>query len=130
VSRKLRLSFLPGLFAVCRLEPGAEVPGWATAAGFISVTRTTEELSVVVEQMQVPPGVPCQMGFRALKLEGPFEFVQVGILASVLNPLADVGVSIFAVSTYDTDYVLVKQGDVAQALAALREAGHAVTGQS
>jgi hypothetical protein len=127
VSRKLTLSVLHGAFAVCRLAPEVPIPEWAHGPGFISVTRTTDELSVVVEQMRVPPGVQCQTGFRALKLEGPFDFSQVGVLAVVLNPLAKAGVSIFALSTYDTDYVLVKQGDVERALGALREAGHAVS---
>ena len=90
------------------------------------MTRTSDELSVVVDQMRVPAGVQCQVGFRMLKLKGPFDFSQVGVLAAVLSPLAEAGVSIFAVSTYDTDYVLLKQADLERALAALREAGHAV----
>jgi hypothetical protein len=126
VPRKLSLKVIPGVFAVCRLAPDAVIPPWAGGPGFTSVTRTGDELSVVVDQMRVPAGVQCQAGFRTLKLEGPFDFSQVGVLASVLNPLAEAGVSIFAVATYDTDYVLVKQGDLERALAVLREAGHVV----
>lgn len=124
--RQLSLNVLPGTYAVCRLAPDAEIPPWAEGPAFTSVTRTGDELSVVVEQMRVPAGVQCQAGFRTLKLEGPFDFSQVGVLASVLSPLAEAGVSIFAVSTYDTDYVLVKQGDLERARAALWEAGHVV----
>lgn len=111
---------------MCRLAPDAPLPEWADGPGFTSVTRTHDELSVVVDQMRVPPGVQCQAGFRTLKLEGPFDFSEVGVLASVVNPLAEAGVSIFAVSTYDTDYVLVRQGELERALAVLRAAGHVV----
>ncbi len=122
----LRLSVLEGRLAVCRLDAGAEVPTWATAGTPFSVTRTPEELSVVCPEESVPDGVRCERGWRALVLEGPMDFSLVGVLASVTRPLAEAGVSIFSISTYDTDYVLVREEALDGAVAALRGAGHEV----
>ena len=94
------------------------------------MTRTAEELSIVVPQERVPDGAVSERDFRGLKLEGPFDFSQVGVLASVLDPLAEAGISIFAVSTYDTDYVLVKASHLEQALEMLRRAGHEIRRES
>ncbi|RJF71537.1 ACT domain-containing protein [Deinococcus cavernae] len=119
----LTLSVLPGEYAVSRLYPGHPVPSWALQGEFWTVSRSADELSVVCLAALVPDGVQTQKGWAALKLHGPFEFTLTGVLASVLNPLKDAGIGIFAVSTFDTDYVLVAQGQLAQATAALREAG-------
>lgn len=116
------IALLSGRYAVCRLDPDAPVPAWA-CGGFVSVTRTAEELSVVCEEADVPPDVHCERGWRCMKLAGPLDFALVGVLQSLLAPLADAGVSVFAVSTYDTDYVLVREEDLDCALAALRGAG-------
>lgn len=122
--KSLRLNLLPGLYSICRLSPDAELPAWALAGSFFSVTRTTDELSVVCAGEHVPQGVRCEPGWRVLKLEGPFAFDQVGVLLAVLAPLAQAGVSIFALSTFDTDAILVKESSLAQARAALEAAGH------
>ena len=122
----LSLSVLSGEYAVCRLDPHAAPPAWAFAGELWSVTRTPDELSVVCAAGQVPEGVQAARGWAALKLRGPFDFGLTGILASVLNPLRDAGVGIFALSTYDTDYVLVAQEQLDKAVAALRDAGHHV----
>ncbi|PLS82320.1 MAG: hypothetical protein CYG60_24730 [Actinobacteria bacterium] len=122
----LKLKVLDGRMAVCRLSPDFEVPGWASAAGFFSVTRTADELSVVCPEGDVPDGVRSEGGWCVLQLEGPFEFSEVGVLASVVAPLAEAGVSIFALSTYDTDYVLVKEEGLDLAVSALRGRGHEV----
>jgi len=124
----LRLSVLEERMAVCRLDPLAELPAWATAAAFYSVTRTPGELSVVCPKELVPDGVTRDGGWRALKLEGTLDFGQVGVLVSVTAPLAQAGVSIFAVSAFDTDYVLVKEPQLDAAVAALRDHGHEVQG--
>ena len=116
------IALLSGRYAVCRLEPDAPVPAWARG-GFVSITRTTEELSVVCDEDSVPQDVRCEPGWRCLKLAGPLDFSLVGVLQSLLSPLADAGISVFAVSTYDTDYVLVRDADLDRALAALRGAG-------
>ena len=102
------------------------VPDWAVEGGFFSVTRTDDELSMVCPEEVVPDEARSEEGWRALKLEGPFEFSEVGVLASVAAPLAEAGVRIFAVSTFDTDYVLVKEEQLSPAVAALRGRGHEV----
>lgn len=123
--RTLRL--LDDTFAVCRLDGRAPVPAWATAGRVFSVTRTPDELSVVCPQRAVPEGVRCEGGWRCLQVVGPIAFAEVGVLASLVNPLADAGVSDFAISTFDTDYLLVKQELLEKALAALRGAGHLIS---
>jgi uncharacterized protein len=120
----LRLAVLDGRLAVCRLDASEAPP--PIPDGFFSVTYATDELSVVCREDSVPEGARCEKGWRALKLEGPFEFTEVGVLASVAAPLAGAGVSTFAVSTFDTDYVLVKEERLATAMAALQEQGHEV----
>lgn len=120
------LTLLPGGYAVCRLPADAVVPLPGTAGGVYSVTRTRDELSVVCAEDVAPDGATVEPGWVALVVEGPLDFGLTGILASVAAPLAGAGVSIFAISTYDTDYVLIRRGDQASALAALRTAGHTV----
>jgi hypothetical protein len=117
---------LPETFAVCRLSPATPIADWAVGPGLLSITYTRSELSVVVEQGRVPAGVTSQRGFRALGVVGPLEFGAVGVLASLAVPLAEASISIFVVSTYDTDYILVRQADLTRAIAALRSAGHTV----
>ncbi|MCC6904419.1 MAG: ACT domain-containing protein [Anaerolineae bacterium] len=123
----LTLTPLPGQYAVCQAEIG-EVPEWALGGDLFSVTRTPAELSIVCAEDDVPPGVKAERGWKALRLEGPFEFTLTGVLLAVLSPLADAGIGIFALSTYDTDYVLVKAEHLVMAVAALRGAGHRVAG--
>lgn len=122
----LRLTVLDYRLAVCRLDPGAEIPAWATAAPFFTVTRTADELSVVCPEAHVPAEAACERGWRALRFEGPFEFGLVGVLSSVAEPLAQSEISILAIATYDTDYVLVQQSQLDAAVRALRECGHEV----
>jgi uncharacterized protein len=117
---------VPGRLAIVRLSAGAPAPGWAWSGAFASVTRTSAETSVVCPEEAVPPDVVAQRGWRCLVVEGPLAFSEVGVLAALAGPLAAAGLSIFAVSTYDTDYLLVQEGDREAALAALRGAGHHV----
>ena len=126
IRKELRLSLLIGHMSVCRLNPVARIPDWAMASGFLSITRTDEELSVVCPEEAIPEDVRSEGGWRVLRLEGPFEFSEVGVLASVVGSLAEADVSVFAVSTYDTDYVLVKAGQLEAAVSALRAWGHEV----
>jgi hypothetical protein len=124
---QLNLTLMKDRVAVCRLAPDEKVPVWAVSGGrFTSVTRTLEELSVVCAANAVPLGTKCETGWRIFKIEGPLDFALTGILVSVAKPLADAGVSIFALSTYDTDYVMVKEQNVEKALRALEAAGHRV----
>ena len=126
----LTLSVLPGEYAVCRLSPAQALPGWATSGELFSVTRTPDELSVVCSAQAVPADVQQAAGWTALRLHGPFDFGLTGILAGVLNPLHRAGVGIFALSTFDTDYVLVKREKLDAALRDLRAAGHTVLGDA
>jgi hypothetical protein len=125
-SRPLTLLVLNGAFAVCRLAPNAPVPGWATSGDFSSIVRTPDELSVMCAEEAFPEGVKREGGWRRLRVAGTIEFSVVGILAALTAPLAEAGVSVFAVSTFDTDYLLVKNKDLQAALDALRRAGHVI----
>jgi len=125
--KKLSLVVLPERLAICRLAGHEPVPPCPDPAQFWSVTRAGDELSVVLPEAAAPPGWQAERGWRCLKVLGPLDLGMTGVLASVAVPLAQAGVSIFAVSTYDTDYVLVKAGDVANARDALRAAGHVVS---
>jgi hypothetical protein len=124
--RRLTLSTLPGRLAVCRLEPGAEWPAWAASGSLISVTRTADELSVVCGEEAVPDGVRCERGWKGLRVRGPLAFSETGVLSSVVGPLAKAGIGVFVVSTYDTDYILVKAEHLSAAAAVLVAEGHAV----
>jgi enamine deaminase RidA (YjgF/YER057c/UK114 family) len=120
-SRDMNLTVLPERLAVCRLAASARVPSWALELheAFTSITRTADELSIVCLEDAVPPDVQVEGGWRALKVPGPIPFETTGVLASLAAPLAAAGISIFALSTYDTDYVLVREPDLEAALAAL-----------
>jgi hypothetical protein len=120
------LTLLPDTFAISRLGVNADIPAWATAGGFFSITRTAEELSIVCLQSLVPHGIRCERDWRCFKLAGPIPFTTVGVLASLVQPLAKAGISVFAVSTFETDYLLVKAVDLARAIDAMRHSGHAV----
>jgi hypothetical protein len=119
---------LPGLLAVCRLDPAEPLPAWALpgASALVSITRTAGELSVVCAQEAVPDGVRSERDWRCLMVEGPLDFSLTGVLAALLTPLAEAGVSIFALSTFDTDYLLVRAAQLDTAIAALSAAGHVV----
>lgn len=124
--RRLTLTLDPGRYAVCRLAADAPVPGWAARGRFHSVTRTPDELSVVCDEAAVPADVRAEAGFRALAVAGPLPFELTGVLSAIAGPLADANVSLFAIATFDTDWVLVRDADLKRALAALRDAGHTV----
>jgi uncharacterized protein len=118
---------LPVSFAICRLPPDAPTPPLTLAAPFASITRTAEELSIACPADQAPPNAKCESPWTCFKVEGLFPFSLTGVLASFLDPLAERSVPIFAVSTFDTDYILVKEEHAATALEALMKAGHTLT---
>jgi uncharacterized protein len=124
LQRKLKFSRLRGSFAICRFPASVAVPDWALRGEFFSVTSTSDEVSIVCPESQVPAGVAHEGDWACLKLEGPFPFSETGILSSFIQPLAEHAIPIFAVSTFDTDYVLVKHAWVKNAVAALRDSGH------
>jgi hypothetical protein len=125
-ARKLILSLLPKSFVICRLAAEEPIPAWATRGDFFSITRTSEELSLVTEMEFVPTDVRAEIGWRAMKAHGPFAFSEIGVLASLVTPLAENEVSVFIISTFDTDYLFTKSGQLQAALGALRKAGHTV----
>lgn len=116
-------------FALVRLSPDAAVPSWVDSSPFRSVTRTPEELSLLCPESQVPSSIDAQRGLRCLKVRGPLDSSEVGVLESLAHPLARAGISILALSTYDTDYLLVRESDLEAAIQALSSAGHTIHGQ-
>ncbi|HEY7020771.1 MAG TPA: ACT domain-containing protein [Ktedonobacterales bacterium] len=124
----MKLFLLPGFFAVCQLDPNAPLPVWATLASsrLVSITRTHSELSIVCAQEDVPNDVRTERDWRCLMVEGPLDFSLTGVLSALLAPLADAGVSIFALSTFDTDYLLVRAAQLDLTIETLNAAGHPV----
>ncbi len=121
--KTLTLEILAETFAVCRLSPRDSVPTWANGR-FLCITRTDDELSIVCPQRLVPEDALHKPGWRCLKVQGPLAFSMTGVLASLASPLADAGISIFAVSTYDTDYLLVQEDKLDAAITVLATHGH------
>lgn len=124
-SWQVTLTLIPDEFAICRLPPGAPQPSWAAGGSFSSVTHTDEEFSVTCVASTVPEGVQAQRGWRCLKVEGPFDLEStVGVLAALAGPLATASVSVSVISTYDTDYLFVREEQLARARESLIQAGH------
>ena len=119
---------------VLRLAAHDRIPAWALDGGFSCVVRTRDELSIVCHEDvcseglcssdRLPDEALAEGGWLALQLEGPFPFSMTGVLASFVQPLAAAQVPIFAISTFDTDYVLIKHADLERAIMALAAAGH------
>ena len=126
----LTLEVLPGLLAVCRLGPSQAVPEWVLRLPFWSITRTEDEISIVLPEALASPGWKQEAGFRALKVRGPLDFGLIGVMARLTVALATAHVSLVAISTFDTDYVLVRDSDLARAVEALQAAGCAVASGS
>ena len=124
--RRLKLVLTDEPMAICRLGPGDAPPGWATGGGWWSMTRTGDELSIVCNETAVPQEVAASRGWRLLRFEGPLPLDQTGILASVTAPLAVAHVSVFALATFSTDFVLIPAAQQRAAIDALERAGHAV----
>ena len=125
----MKLKREEGGYSVCRLDPGASFPAWASS-GFVSATRTEAELSIVCESALVPregaPGMKEEGGWGMIRVIGPLDFGLVGVISSIAKPLADYRISIFSISTFDTDYFLVKEEKIAFALDVLRRFGFEV----
>jgi hypothetical protein len=121
---RLSLTILSGSFAVCKLRADENIPSWALSGSFSSLTRTSGELSIVCPQELVPEGVQADKGWRSLRVEGKLDFTLIGILSSMTSTLAHAQVAVFVISTYDTDYIFVKESDLERAVGALQKAGH------
>lgn len=120
----VRMQLLEGDYGVARLEPSEPIPAWAEGQGFVSTSRSDEELSIVCLDSRIPEGVRDDRGWACLKLLGPFAFDETGIVLSVIAPLSSNGIGIFVVSTFDGDHVMVKREDMDVARQLLTEAGH------
>ncbi len=130
VTHHLELTVLPRRYAIFRLPPHEQAsfvwPKPGAGVGFVSVTHTRDELSGVCEEAGLPANITAQRGRRLFRVNGPLDFSLTGVLASLTSPLAEAGVSIFAISTYDTDYLLLAEEDLDVAIPALERAGHTI----
>jgi uncharacterized protein len=124
VGQQLKFRRLLEPYAIVRQAPGEPVPEWSTQGEFTSITRTGDELSIVCPAGNLPHDIEAQQHWMCLKLEGPFPFSQTGVLLSFIEPLSSKGIPIFAISTYDTDYVLIQEEWAGAAINALERAGH------
>lgn len=123
---KLTLTILPDPFAVCRLSPDADIPAWTQNEEFYSITRSKDELSIVCMSKAVPENIRAECDWSALKVRGPLDFSLTGILAAIINPLSEAKIPIFAISTYDTDYVFVREDSLSQVVAILSGEGYSI----
>jgi len=117
---------MEGRYAIAKFPCDAAIPAWATRSVFFSLTRTLEELSVVTTEASVPPELDASRGWHMFKVHGPFAFDEIGVVAALANPLARVGVGIFVISTFDTDYLLVQQEEIPVVVETLEHAGHKI----
>ena len=122
--KKLNLSLLPHKYAVCQLHPDKHIPYWSLLGDFVSLTRTHEELSIVCQQDNVPDDIEAERGWCCLQVQGAFDFSATGVHASLAIPLAEAEISVLAIATYATDYLLIKEQNVERALQVLEQAGH------
>jgi hypothetical protein len=124
MASRVTLKALDGTYGVARLEPSDPIPAWADGGGFVSISRSDDELSIVCRQDRIPNDVRMDGGWSCLKLQGPFAFDETGVVLSVIAPLSSNGIGIFVVSTFDGDHLLVKATDFEKTCALLVEAGH------
>jgi hypothetical protein len=123
---KVRLKRLAGTYAVCRLDPTSAIPAWADGDGFVSISRSEDELSVVCRAERAADDVKRDSGWTCYRFIGPFAFDETGIVSAVIGPLSDAGIGIFVVSTFDGDHMLIKEADIARAELVLLSAGHSL----
>lgn len=122
----LTLTILPDPLVICRLDSMAIPSALPSGRGFWSLTSIGDEISLVCREEDSPPPANKERGLRAIKVQGPLDFEMTGILSSLAGPLADAGISVFAISTYDTDYILVKEKNLKTACRILQEQGHTI----
>jgi hypothetical protein len=122
----LAFTLLPERMAIARLEHDSPIPTWASGGAFTSITRTPHELSIVCEERAMPREIAAARGWRGLMLQGPFALTETGIAAEFTAVLGHAKVSVFVISTYETDFVLVPEKSLDVAISALERAGHSV----
>lgn len=126
VSMPLSLKVLDDDYSICRLKNTDIVPKWADNSKFSSITRTKNELSIVCIQGAVPPDIKCEKDWKVIKIDSVLEFSMVGIISKISDLLAKNDVSIFVISTFDTDYVLVKSNNLSKTITVLSNAGYKI----
>jgi hypothetical protein len=124
--KKLSLSPIPERFAVCQLDRQAKIPDWAFEGEFSFISRTPDELSIICPERSVPPEIQYMDGWQGLKIEGPFDFNEIGVLAAITAPLALAHISLLTFSTYDTDYIFLQETQFEGALVTLEAVGHKI----
>lgn len=124
---KLKLKLLDGIYAVCRFEDSKKVPSWVNEKEFFSVTKTEDEISVVMLQDKISSDVKAEKDWRILKVEGTLDFSLIGILAKISGILAKNSISIFVISTFNTDYILVKEEKIEKTILVLSEEGYEIS---
>lgn len=117
-----RLRQLRPRLAIAQLAASDPVPAWAKGSP-LSVTRTTDELTIVCPEHHVPDNVKAERGWTAFAVEGPLDFAETGVIAGLSVPLAEAGIPVFVISTFDTDYLLVRSLDAGETIVVLRRAG-------
>ncbi len=122
----LDLEAVPGTFAVTKLPASSPAPDWSTTGHFTSVTRSAEELSIVCLEPNVPAEATSERGWRCMRVAGPLDFSKIGVIASLAGPLAEAGIAVFVISTFETDYLLVKAERFEDTVRALGQLGHRV----
>ncbi len=124
---KHTLSLLPQIYALCHLEPNGHIPYWALIGDdFTSLTRTRNELSIACLQENVPAEIQAERDWRCLRVEGSFDLSMAGVHAALAIPLAQAEISILAIATYETDYILVKSPNLEPTIKVLESSGHTV----
>src|SRR5438067_5715468 len=124
--KNLNLLLLPDTYAVCEFHPDQHIPYWSLLGNFVSLTRSNEELSIVCQQDNVPDDVVAERGWRCVQVQGVFGFSEAGVHVSLAVPLAEADISVLAIATYATDYLLIKEENTDRALQVLRKAGHTI----
>jgi hypothetical protein len=123
----MRLKLVPQRLAVIRLDPDDPIPSWASSGTFSSITRTGEEISIFCESEVIPDHLEKIDGWRAFRVAGQLDFQLTGVISTLAVPLAAKQISVFSISTHDTDYMLVQEDQLEDAIDVLRRAGHAFT---
>ena len=123
---RLQIIIIKGVFAVVQIPPGSQIPNWVGGDRLFAVVNTPDEVSIVCEEKFVPQGVKFEAGWASLMVQGPLDFSLIGILADLSSVLAKAEISIFALSTYNTDYILLKKNQLDEAVKALNQAGYEI----
>ncbi len=124
--KNLNLLLLPDTYAVCQFHPDQHIPYWSLLGNFVSLTRSNEELSIVCQQDNVPDDIEAERGWRCVQVLGIFGFSEAGVHVSLAVPLAEANISVLAIATYATDYLLIKEENTERALQVLQQAGHRI----